>query len=83
MKPRFLLLAFAIGCHNKEQQLTNCRIISKTGDALTTCLVLKYDWVGQLAAQEGNRWQAHEDSIGAQLHAVQIAESLRILDWCG
>lgn len=72
MRKAAFLLTLA-SCHGaSQQQLTNCRIIAKTGDALTGCLVLKYDWKGQVAAQEGNRWQAHQDSIAAQLEALRI-----------
>lgn len=47
---------------DRSQQLANCRIVGATGQAVTDCLILKYDWDGTDALIAGLQVQAARDS---------------------
>jgi hypothetical protein len=61
---------------DRPTQLTNCRAISTDGSALTSCLILKYDWNADSATPAGQRFQRTIDSLLAIQEAK--AESLRL-----
>lgn len=61
---------------DRPTQLTNCSAISNKGSALTSCLILKYDWNADSATPAGQRFQRTVDSLLAIQEAK--AESLRV-----
>jgi hypothetical protein len=72
-----------LGCRasaSRPKQVETCEIISHSGEEVTRCLVIKYDWDGKAALGEGLRWQGHLDSVAAQLAAVQAEEERRARD---
>lgn len=71
----------ACGPHqvSREQQLENCLVISHSGDELTRCLVMKYDWNGREAFREGEGWQARLDSVGRSLAQAESSRRAAVL----
>lgn len=67
----------------RAAQLDKCTIIGRqtnpqpSGDAVTRCLILQYDWDGRAALAAGAAYQARLDSISVQLAAVEARDEAR------
>ena len=71
-----------IACHgapDRQAELAGCQLISKSGDELARCLVMKYSWRAESAGPAKTAWQWQLDSIRleheAQAQAV-LAEQV-------
>lgn len=61
-----LLGFFAATCSqppDRSSELGSCQLISKSGDELARCLVMKYSWRAESAGPAKMAWQWHLDSI--------------------
>ncbi len=71
------LLALLAACTSQPRvdrpaELASCQLISKSGDELARCLVLKYSWRAENAGPAKAQWQWQLDSIRRD-HEVQAA----------
>ena len=75
-----------VGCRsgpapNRKAELAACQLISKSGDDLARCLVLKYSWRAESAGPARTAWQWQLDSIRleheAQAQAVLDEQASR------
>ena len=70
----------------RAAQLEKCTIVGgsanpqPSGDAVTRCLILQYDWDGKQALAAGEAYQAHLDSIARQVAAIESSAAARIHD---
>lgn len=60
---------------DRAQEQRNCESISQSGQQVTQCLVLKYDWNADSAVPAGRRFQWTLDSLRAE-HERQAAAVL-------
>src|SRR5712664_1928079 len=68
-----LLLAAACGSRpDRGRELAACQLISKSGDELARCLVMKYSWAADSAGPAKSAFQWELDSI-RQAHEAQVA----------
>jgi hypothetical protein len=70
-----LAAILVLGCYtgaDRGQQLANCESISKDGDQLRSCLVLKYDWNAESAVPASRRFQSYLDSL-TLVHLREVA----------
>lgn len=70
-------IAIAIASCGRERpdraaELEACRLISKSGDALAECLIMKYSWRADSAGPAKYAWQRHLDSLRLE-HEQQVA----------
>src|SRR4051812_24623009 len=82
--PLLVLATAFVACSSSKdrtaQQLESCTIVggvatsAPSGDAVTQCLIMKYDWRGRDALSAGQVYQAHLDSI---MRALRDADSVR------
>jgi hypothetical protein len=67
-----------------RQQLTNCQAISRSGQELRRCLILKYDWNSDSAVSADYAFQRGLDSLTAehrrQVEALQAAAESAYVD---
>jgi len=79
-----LLLLIACQSSDRNAELAACQLISKSGDELAHCLVMKYSWRAESAGPAKTAWQWHLDSIrqehDAQASAV-LAQELAARRW--
>lgn len=74
---RRLILAAALAlasCDRPDRaaELEACQLISKSGDALAECLIMKYSWRADSAGPAKYSWQRHLDSLRRE-HEQQVA----------
>ena len=71
---RYLLSVFLLGAcaqaHDRPDELAACQLISKTGDELAQCLIMKYGWRADSARVAKSGWQWQLDSL-RQAHDSQ------------
>lgn len=78
-----VIVACGDSAGTRAAQLDKCTIIGgptnpqPSGDAVTRCLILQYDWDGRAALAAGAAYQARLDSIGDQLAAIQARAEAR------
>ena len=76
---RYLWLVLLVGCGDsgpdRERELAACELISKSGDALASCLIFKYSWDANTAGPAKMRFQWTLDSIRGE-HEQQVAAIL-------
>lgn len=60
---------------DRPAELAACHLISKSGDELARCLVMKYSWRAESAGPAKTTWQWHLDSIRRD-HEAQVAAVL-------
>jgi len=81
-----LLLSIACGstpAPDRTKELAACQLISKSGDELARCLIMKYSWGADNAAPAKSAWQWQLDSIRLDHErqaAVVFAEEQRRRD---
>jgi hypothetical protein len=69
---------FLIGCAgnpraDRTAELAACQLISKSGDELARCLVMKYSWGADSAGPAKYAWQSHLDSLRREHEAQVVA----------
>lgn len=74
-----LLVAVACGPRvDRQSELATCQLISKSGQDLATCLIMKYDWKADSAGPAKTAFQWQLDSIrrehDEQAQAVYLAQ---------
>jgi len=67
-----LLIASCGSRHDHQRELANCQLISKSGDELARCLIMKYNWGADSAGPAKTRFQWTLDSIRIE-HEKQAA----------
>lgn len=68
-----LLLLAACGRPNHAAELAACQLISRSGDELARCLIMKYSWGAESTAAAKAAWQWQLDSIRAEHDAQALA----------
>jgi hypothetical protein len=76
MRYAFCVL-LVIACGSPEAQhgreLAACQLISKSGDDLAACLIMKYNWGADSAGPAKTAWQRQLDSIRLEHEAQAVA----------